>query len=232
VNGSGSVRARALGLGLGLVHGRDTHEEIASPRSRAQERSVPVDLAFPAEEPAIRALHAGDEVLVSGTLFTAREPAHRKLVRGGGPVLASWTRGAALYHCGPVVVREAATGAWRLAAAGPSESMPLEPWTAQVLERYGIRAVIGRGGMGPGTRDALARFGAVYLHATGALAVALARHVIRVASVHLLDELGPVEALWRLEVRGFPATVTMDAHGVSLHARRAGDEEPDPERIP
>jgi fumarate hydratase subunit beta len=183
---------------------------------------VPVDLAFPADEPAIRTLRAGDEVLVSGTLVTAREPAHRMLVRQ--PVLGDWARGAALYHCGPVVVRDAATGAWRLAAAGPSESMRLEPWTAEVIERYGVRAVIGRGGMGPATRAALARLGAVYLHATGALAVTLARHVTRVVSVHLLDELGLVEALWRVEVQGFPATVTMDAHGVSLHARRASDE--------
>ncbi len=189
---------------------------------------MPVDLSFPADEAAVRALRAGDEVLVSGTLVTAREPAHRILVRGGEPAIAGWARGAALYHCGPVVVREAATGAWRLAAAGPSESMRLEPWTAQVVERYGIRAVIGRGGMGPATRTALARLGAVYLHATGALAVALARHVTRVVSVHLLDELGPVEALGRVEVRGFPATVTMDAHGVSLHARRAGEDPPLP----
>jgi fumarate hydratase class I len=98
-----------------------------------------------------------------------------------------------------------------------------EPWTAEVIERYGIRAIVGRGGMGAGTGAALARFGAVYLHATGALAVTLARHVTQVASVHLLDELGLVEAIWRAEVRGYPATVTMDAHGVSLHARKAAD---------
>ncbi len=182
-----------------------------------------IELAFPADEPAIRALRAGDEVLVSGTVVTAREPAHRALVRGVEPALAAALRGVALYHCGPVVVRDPATGGWRLAAAGPSDSIREEPWTAEVIERYGIRAVIGRGGMGPATGAVLARSGAVYLHATGALAVTLARHVTRVAAVHLLDELGLVEALWRVEVRGFPATVTMDAHGVSLHARRADE---------
>lgn len=187
---------------------------------------MPIDVAFPADEAAIRALRAGDEVLVSGTIVTAREPAHRMLVRGSEPILGEWVRGAALYHCGPVVVRDAAGGGWRLAAAGPSESMREEPWTGEVIERYGIRAVIGKGGMGPATGAALARSGAVYLHATGALAITLARHATRVVSVHLLDELGPVEALWRIEVRGFPATVTMDAHGVSLHARRAGEDEP------
>jgi len=181
---------------------------------------MPIELAFPAGEAAVRALCAGDEVLVSGTVITAREPAHRLLVREPPPVLGDWVRGSALYHCGPVVVREPG-GAWRLAAAGPSDSGRQEPWTAAVIERCGLRAVIGRGGMGPDTGAALARFGAVYLHATGALAVTLARHVTRVVSVHLLDELGPVEAIWRVEVRGFPATVTMDAQGVSLHARTA-----------
>lgn len=216
-----------------------------------------IEIAFPADEAAIRALRAGDEVLVSGTVLTAREPAHRTLVRlrpqdradepgreragdRGGPSLVrppqregslgDWTRGAALYHCGPVVVRDPLGGGWRFAAAGPSDSIRLEPWTAEVIERYGVRAVIGRGGMGADTGAALARFGAVYLHATDALAVTLARHVVRVASVHLLDELGLVEAIWRVEVRGFPATVTMDAHGVSLHARRAAEGDGDPSR--
>jgi fumarate hydratase class I len=126
-----------------------------------------------------------------------------------------------------VVVRDPG-GGWRFAAAGPSDSIREEPWTAAVIERYGIRAIIGRGGMGPGTGAALARHGAVYLHATGALAVTLARHVTRVVSVHLLDELGLVEAIWRVEVRGFPATVTMDAHGVNLHAPKGEEDEPDP----
>jgi fumarate hydratase class I len=200
---------------------------------------VAIEIAFPADEAAIRALHAGDEVLVSGTVLTAREPAHRMLVRlragawAGGlggpsflrPPQQDWARGAALYHCGPVVVRGEATGEWRFAAAGPSDSLREEPWTAEVIARYGIRGIIGRGGMGPSTGAALARCGAVYLHATGALAVTLARHVMRVASVHLLDELGLVEAIWRVEVDRFPATVTMDAHGVSLHARRAGESD-------
>ncbi len=215
-------------------------------RSPAQERSaLPISLAFPAAEATIRGLRAGDEVLVSGTAFTAREPAHRSMLRGPSPVLGAWTAGAALYHCGPVVVRgpsprtplpgplsparfwrggDPVDSGWRFAAAGPSDSMREEPWAAAVVERYGIRAIIGRGGMGPATGAALARFGVVYLHATGALAVTLARHVARVESVHLLDELGLVEAIWRVELRDFPATVTMDAHGASLHARRAGED--------
>ncbi len=188
-----------------------------------------IEIAFPADETAIRALSAGDEVLVSGTVLTAREPAHRLLLRSRDRVLGEWTRGAALYHCGPVVVRDA-NGEWRFAAAGPSDSRREEPWTAEVIERYGIRAVIGRGGMGADTGAALARLGAVYLHATGALAVTLARHVTRVASVHLLDELGLVEAVWRVEVRGFPATVTIDARGASLHARKAAEDDLEPSR--
>lgn len=182
---------------------------------------VPVQLSFPADEATVRALRAGDEVLFRGTVFTAREPAHRLLVRDPSP--GGWARGAAVYHCGPVVVRDPG-GGWRFAAAGPSDSSREEPWAAEVVERYGLRAVVGRGGMGPATGAALARCGAVYLHATAALAVTLARHVVRVASVRYLDELGLVEAIWEIEVRDFPATVTMDARGVSLHARQAGEE--------
>jgi fumarate hydratase class I len=74
--------------------------------------------------------------------------------------------------------------------------------------------------MGPGTLAALRAHGAVYLHAPSSLAVTLARAVVRVHGVHLLDELGVAEAIWDLEVRGLPAVVTMDAHGESLHASR------------
>ncbi len=125
-----------------------------------------------------------------------------------------------IYHCGPVVAQDPATGAWRFVAAGPTASLRQEPFQAAVLERYGLRGVSGKGGMGPATAEALKRCGAVYLHAAGGLAVALARHVIRVLGVTRLDELGVTEALWEIEVKDFPAVVTMDAHGESLHASR------------
>ena len=186
---------------------------------------MPTPLDLPVTPERIRELHAGDEVRVSGRIVTAREAAHRHLVREDDAKVREWVRGSFLYHCGPVVAQDAARGGWRFVAAGPTTSMREEPWEADVIARYGVRGVIGKGGMGPRTLAALAAHGSVYLHAVGGLAVTLARCVTRVLDVHLLDELGVSEAIWLVEVTDFPAVVTMDAHGESLHARTesAGD---------
>jgi len=176
-------------------------------------------LHLPATADDIRALHAGDEVRVRGRILTAREAAHRHLVRQDDPRVRAWAQGALVYHCGPVVARDPATGAWRFVAAGPTPSLRQEPWEAEVIARYGLRGVIGKGGMGATTLAALRAHGAVYLHALGGLAVTLARCVKRVVDVHLLDELGVTEAIWLVEVEDFPAVVTMDAHGESLHLK-------------
>lgn len=180
---------------------------------------MPKHLTFPIDADAIRGLRVGDDVLLSGRLITGREAAHRRLVQAVDPKLRALLQGGALYHCGPVVAQDPATGAWRFVAAGPSSSAPMEPYAAEVVARYGVRALVGKGGMGPRTLAALAEHGAVYLHAVGGLAVTLARRVVRVNGVHLLDELGVTEAMWDVAVEDFPAVVTMDAHGESLHAR-------------
>jgi fumarate hydratase subunit beta len=175
-------------------------------------------LTLPATADEIRSLHVGDEVRVRGRLVTAREAAHRWLATHDDPAVQAWAEGSLVYHCGPVVAKDPATGAWRFVAAGPSTSSRMEPFEADVLERYGLRGVLGKGGMGPATLGALRQRGAVYLHVAGGLAVALARHVTRVLGVHRLDELGVTEAIWHVEVEDLPAVVTMDAHGESLHA--------------
>ncbi len=179
---------------------------------------MPKALTLPLDADAVRALHAGDDVLVSGRAFTAREAAHRRLVETPDERVRRLLRGGALYHCGPVVTQDSATKAWRFVAAGPSSSIRVEPWEAEVVGAYGVRAIIGKGGMGPRTLAALRAHGAVYLHAAAALAVTLARHVVRVHGVHLLGALGVTEAIWEIELEGFPAVVTMDAHGDTLHA--------------
>ncbi len=176
-------------------------------------------LLLPADAEAIRALRVGDDVLVSGRVVTARDAAHRHLVRAPDPALKRLVEGCAIYHCGPVVAQDPATRAWRFVAAGPTLSQRMEPYEAEVLALYGARAVIGKGGMGARTLAALKEHGAVYLHAVGGLAVTLARRVTLVRGVHLLDELGVTEALWDVEVKEFPAVVTMDAHGDTLHER-------------
>ena len=119
-----------------------------------------------------------------------------------------------LYHCGPVVVKE--SEGWRVTAAGPTTSIREEPYQAYIIRRFGVRAVIGKGGMGAKTLAALKDSGAVYLNAIGGAAQFYARTIDRVEGVSLLD-FGTPEAMWHLHVTDFPAIVTMDAHGNSLH---------------
>lgn len=166
----------------------------------------------PLDEATIRSLHAGDMVLLSGTVRTGRDEVHKFLHKGGDiPSL----RDSVIYHCGPVVVNR--DGAMKVVAAGPTTSIREEPYQADVIKRYGIRAVIGKGGMGARTLSALKEFGAVYLHAVGGAAQIYARCVENVGGVEMLTEFGSPEAVWDLKVRDFPAIVTMDSHGVSLH---------------
>lgn len=185
----------------------------------APEVPVPIEIELPVTAERIRELRVGDEVLVSGRLVTARDAAHRYLVRNLDERVRALVQGRFIYHCGPVVAQDPGTGGWRFVAAGPTTSMREEPWQADVIARYGVRGIIGKGGMGPRTLAALREHGAVYLHAVGGLAVTLARRVTRVHGVHLLDEFGVTEAIWDVQVERFPAVVTMDAHGESLHAR-------------
>jgi fumarate hydratase class I len=123
--------------------------------------------------------------------------------------------GTVLYHCGPVMLKEGEN--WKVKAAGPTTSIREEPYQADVLKNYGVRAVIGKGGMGAKTLAALKECGAVYLNGIGGAAQYYARTVEQVLGVHLM-EFGIPEAMWHLKVNNFVAIVTMDAHGNSLHA--------------
>jgi fumarate hydratase class I len=108
-------------------------------------------------------------------------------------------------------------GGYRITAAGPTTSIREEPYQADILKRFGVRAVMGKGGMGQRTLNGLRESGAVYLNAIGGAAQYYARCIDEVLDVSLL-ELGIPEAMWHLRVSDFPAIVTMDAHGNSLHA--------------
>ena len=171
-----------------------------------------VILTPPLTEAQMRALKVGDVVLISGEMFTGRDNVHAWLMKNPPPVDLN---GAALYHCGPVMLKEA--GEWRVKAAGPTTSIREEPYQADVIRRYGVRAVIGKGGMGTKTLEALKACGAVYLNGIGGAAQYYARTVEKVLGVHLM-EFGIPEAMWHIRVRNFAAIVTMDAHGNSLHA--------------
>ena len=171
-----------------------------------------IALHFPVAEAKVRNLQVGDIVLLSGDVYTGRDAVHAHLMKNPAPTDLS---GSAIYHCGPVVLKE--NGGWRITAAGPTTSIREEPYQAEIIKRYGIRAVVGKGGMGPRTLAGLRDSGAVYMNAIGGAAQYYARCIRRVKEVYLL-EFGIPEAMWHMEVKDFPAIVTMDSHGNSLHA--------------
>ncbi len=176
-----------------------------------------VKLQTPLSEDSIRSLKLGDTVLLSGTIFTARDAAHKYMAGSPDRKRLPDFNGGVLYHCGPVIVQQ--DGEWKVTAAGPTTSSREEPYEAHVIENYGIRAIIGKGGMGSSTLAACRTFGCVYLHAVGGAAQILANAVKRVSAVHFLEEFGAPEAIWQFEVEDFPVVVTMDASGNSLHSQ-------------
>jgi fumarate hydratase class I len=191
-------------------------ERLIAEGSRFQLTGREIRLEPPLSEEKVRALKVGDVVLINGPLITGRDGAHQYLLHHDSPCDL---RGAILYHCGPVMLKEGVPGQerWRTNAAGPTTSIREEPYEAEIIQRFGVRAVMGKGGMGKKTLAALQEFGAVYLHAIGGAAQFYARCLPRVTGVDLLEELGVPEAMWHFEARDFVAIVTMDAHGNSLH---------------
>jgi fumarate hydratase class I len=172
------------------------------------------EIQLPAGEDDIRRLKVGDTVEITGVMITARDAAHRYLIETDAPEVRDVLREGMIYHCGPVVAREG--DEWQFVAAGPTTSIREEIFEADVIARYGVRGVIGKGGMGAKTAAACREHGCVYLDAIGGLAVVLAQCVKKVREVHKLEEFGVPEAMWVIEVEKFPAIVTIDAKGNNL----------------
>ena len=179
-----------------------------------------VELKTPLNDEVVRKLHCGDQVLLRGTIFTARDAVHKHLFESKNITQSSeWNlENAVFYHCGPVMLKDA-NGNWQITAAGPTTSNREEPYMATLIEQYHLRAIIGKGGMGAKTLAACVQFGCVYLHATGGCAQVLASAVKRIRGVQFLERFGIPEAMWALEVENFPVTVTMDSYGKSLHCQ-------------
>ena len=175
---------------------------------------ISISAPFTAEK--IRALKVGDEVAITGIVFTGRDAVHKYLHEGGVLPPEVNLRDGILYHCGPVVMKDDA-GAWKVTAAGPTTSIREEPYQADVIGKFGLRGVIGKGGRGDRTLAACQELGCVNLNAIGGAAQVLAECVKAVRGVHFMEEFGAPEAIWELEVENFPAVVTMDSHVRSLH---------------
>jgi fumarate hydratase class I len=201
------------------------------------------NLTLPLSDEAIRELQVGDPVALSGVMVTGRDAVHKWLIetfikktrspQGDDQVVYEAIRpllaGSAIYHCGPVVAG-LETQQYRFVAAGPTTSTREEPYQGEVMRHFNIKAVIGKGGMGPKTLAACETGPGVYLHAIGGAASLIAQTVEKVLGVYKLD-FGVPEAMWVIQVRNFPAVVTMDAHGHSLHAEVESRSKTELERL-
>ncbi len=186
-----------------------------------------IRLELPISAEKISELKTGDVVKISGIIVTARDAAHKFLIehfidRSPAPEemdlykeISTVLKDGMIYHCGPVVAEE--NGVYRFVAAGPTTSIREEPYESRVIEKFSVRGIIGKGGMGDQTLEACKQFKAVYLHAVGGAASLLANSVVEVTDVYKKEEFGVPEAFWVIRVKDFDAVVTMDSHGNSLH---------------
>jgi len=174
-------------------------------------------LNLPLSADDVAGLKAGDMVLLNGTIVAGRDRVHKYLVeqKPDREDLPFDLAGAVLYHCGPVMKKT--ESGYQVIAAGPTTSMRVEMYEADVIRQYGLRGVMGKGGMGEKTLKALQEEGCVYLQTIGGAAAYLADRIVKTIDSWKLEDFGTTEAMWIFEVKDFPAIVTMDSHGNSTH---------------
>lgn len=171
-----------------------------------------IDLRTPLHSDDVKDLKVGDVITITGTIYTARDQAHRRIVEDGEPFDLD---GKVLFHAGPIINKKD-DGTYEVVAIGPTTSMRMNPYEADVIDK-GVRVVIGKGGMDDNVRQALKDNNAVYVVATGGCAALYVDAVREVDSVTWLD-LGVPEAMWELKVDSFgPLIVAMDSQGKSLY---------------
>ncbi|MCE4625189.1 MAG: FumA C-terminus/TtdB family hydratase beta subunit [Desulfurococcales archaeon] len=176
-------------------------------------------LKTPISDEEIEKLRVGDILYITGIMVTARDEAHKKILETleKGEKLPIDLHGLVLYHCGPVV-RKRPDGTWEVVAAGPTTSMRMESVEAEFIEKTGVKVVVGKGGMGPRTAEAMKKHKAVYAVFTGGAGALAASRIKRVIDVYWLEELGIPEAVWVFEVEEFgPLVVTIDAQGNNFY---------------
>jgi len=196
-----------LGKQKGKINMVNPESEILNPKS----------LNTPLSKEDVLNLKVGDMVLISGQIVTGRDKIHKFLVheRPDKKDIPFELHGGIIYHCGPIIKK--IDEKYTLIAAGPTTSMRVEMYEAEVIKTYGIRGIIGKGGMGEKTLNAMKEQGCVYFHTISGAAAYLADRIKNVRDGWKIEEFGAPEAMWLLEAEDFPAIVTMDAHGNSLH---------------
>ena len=169
-------------------------------------------LTLPLSREDALSLRAGDTVLLSGTLYTGRDAAHKRLVAllEEGKPLPFPIEGQTIYYVGPAPARPGRP----VGPAGPTTSYRMDAYTPALL-RCGLRAMIGKGRRSPQVVAAMKEAGAVYFGATGGAAALISRAIVS-AEVVCYEDLG-AEAVHRFEVRDFPAVVLIDSQGNDLY---------------
>jgi fumarate hydratase subunit beta len=174
-------------------------------------------LKTPITEEQVRKLKVNDVVYITGTVVTARDQAHNRALQfhKEGRALPISLEGLAVFHCGPIVRKEG--DKWTVVAAGPTTSTRMDIFEDEFIKNFKVRVVIGKGGMGKRTTDAMQEHGAIYGAFTGGAAVLAAKAIKNVKTVEWYD-LGMPEAMWILEVEEFgPLVVAIDSHGSNIY---------------
>jgi tartrate/fumarate subfamily iron-sulfur-dependent hydro-lyase beta chain len=173
---------------------------------------------LPIAQSDVAVWRVGDIVFLSGVILTARDLAHRRILEASerGQPLPFDPTGLPVFHCGPLARRDGDT--WTITGLGPTTSARMESSTPAIMARYRTPFLIGKGGMGPATREAIVDHGAAYLAAVGGTGALGARAVEKVLGVYWLEEVGMPDAVWILGVRDYgPLVVTIDSTGRDLH---------------
>lgn len=173
-------------------------------------------LDLPVKKEDIKKLKVEDILYITGEVFTARDHAHKMMLKLEKNSLPFNPSGMALFHCGPLVKKE--HNNWTVVSAGPTTSGRMELFENEFLEKYGVSIIIGKGGMGKRTQEALSKYVCVYTAYTGGAGALAADKIKKVLKVFWLEELGMPEAVWIVDVKEFgPLVVAMDSHGNTLY---------------
>ena len=171
----------------------------------------PIKITLPLTDDVVEKLRAGDKVLMTGVLYTARDAAHKRLVEllDAGKPLPFDVKGQTIYYVGPTPARPGTV----IGSAGPTTSGRMDAYAPRLLD-LGLKGMVGKGGRSPEVIESIKKNRAVYMAAVGGAAALIARS-IRKAEIVAYEDLGP-EAIRRLEVVDFPAIVVNDMHGGDL----------------
>ncbi len=169
-------------------------------------------ITSPLSQEVITKLKAGDQVLISGTIYTARDAAHKRLVAAldKGEKLPFDIRGQTIYYMGPTPGRPGQI----IGSAGPTTSGRMDAYAPRLMEA-GLKGMIGKGSRAQAVKDAIKKFGAIYFAAVGGAAALISKTITK-AEVIAYEDLG-AEAIRRLEVKDFPAIVVNDVLGNDLY---------------